>query len=358
MRRLLFILLLFCSLTGISKSEKFIVIKQLDQLWMDYNEGIHSFVPLEQALFNNKKVSHLQLKNFKSSDFLVFHNISKTQLFIGNKLFKEYSENKQYVLSLNEILLFVGEKEFILTFFNVKGELPIEKIFIGEKRINSLEKKEKYQIFGREALSHVSIVLFLLFSGGVLAFVKNSKPTTYKAYFDLTMHFKNIEDHIIFNSFSKTAMLLPIIIAVLIGVSLNLYGFSFFAMKINLPFWLRLGLDTFIIMSFLFIKFFFLGILSWILSLRGLRRLHFFEFTRIAAQYAIFLFLFAVIHFSLGSSNDITLVILSFIFFLFLTIKLFTSLNRVHKFSNLFLFFYFCTAEVFPLFVLVKQLYI
>ena len=323
---------------------------------MDYNEDIGSFVPLKQALFTNKKVGHLQLRNIKSSEYLIFHNNSETQLFIGNKLFQVYTEKKEFVISLGEIISFVGESSPVLTFFNGKGELPISNVFIGVEREGDINRNEKYQIELRYDLSQVPIILFLLFSGGILAFIKTSKPVTYRAYFDLTMHFKNIEEHIVFNSFSKTAMLLPVIIAILIGVSLNLLGYSFFDGESLLPLWLRLGLDILVVMVFLFLKFFFLGILSWILSLRGMRRLHFFEFVRIAAQYAVFLFLVAVASHDMVSSRGLILFILSISFFIILTIKLFSGLNRVHKFSNLFLFFYFCSAEVFPLFVLVKQL--
>ncbi len=356
MNKLVVILLFLTSLSGFSKANEFVVTKQLDELWVDYNEDLSSFVPVNQGLFNKKKVAHLKLSNLGQSKFLVFQNISETQLFIGNKLFKVYDVAKQCVLPLSEVKAFIDDRNTILTFYSLKGELPLENIFIGEKKYGKLNKINRYEIHDRAYLSHVSVILFLLFSGGILAFIKSSKPSTYKAYFDVTMHFKNIEEHIIFNSFSKTAMLLPIIIAVLIAASLSLCGYSFFSSGFTTSSWLRLGLDTLIIMLFLFLKFFFLGFLSWVLSVRGLRRSHFFEFIRIATQYSVFLFLFTLFDLRTDDSNHTILLVLSLVFFLFLTVKLFSNLNREHKFSNLFLFFYFCSAEVFPLFVLVEQL--
>jgi len=356
MNKIFIITFVLITFFGSSKADEFIVNKKLDQLWLDYNEDLVSFIPIEQGLFKKKKVAHIIIDNFDESKFLVFNNISETQLFIGNKLYSVYNKKGRCDLSLIDVKKFVKANRAILTFYSLEGKLPIKHAFIGVKRINADLKKDDFKILNRSYFSQVSIILFLLISGGVLAFVKNSKPITYKAYFDLSMHFKNIEEHVIFNSFSKTAMLLPIIIAILVSVSLSISGYSFFTLDFSFSSWIKLGLDSIVIMLFLFIKFFFLGFLSWIMGIRGLRRSHFFEFIRIAVQFSVILFLSTIFNYGVGGSNEIVLLSVSLIFFIFLTAKLFSTLNREHKFSNLFLFFYFCTAEVFPLFVLVKQL--
>lgn len=356
MKKWLTYIVLLLTLTCFSKAGDFVVSKQLDQLWMDYNEDISSFLPIKKNVFQNKKVAHLKLNNLGLSNFLVFQNSSETHLFIENKLFLVCKERGQQVIPLKDIRDFVGSDDAVITFHNAKGNLPIHNIFVGDYRISDSDESSNYSVLKRKEFKHVPLILFLLFSGGILAFVKNTKPATYQAYFDLTMHFKNIEEHIVFNSFSKTSLLLPIIVSVLVAVSLNLCGYSFFSKGVEIVLWLKLVFDTLIVISFLFLKFFLIGIVSWMLDIRGLRRVYFFEFIRISVQYAIFLFIVAVFNFGWYESNSTPIFVVNFIFFIFLLIKLFNTLNREHKFSYLFLFFYFCTAEVFPLVVLVKQI--
>lgn len=355
MTKLLTIIFSFIVLAVSAKKEDYVVKQPLHLLWMDYNEDLETFLPIDKGIFKKKKVAHVLLKQPDTSQYLVFSTSSNTQLFIDNKLFGAFKSDSVYEIQIKQFSDFYDSKNLILTFYNEKGELPLSNFFLGEKKPSLKINRNNFLVLGREVSNHVVVILFILLGGMMLAFVKRSKPITYSAYFDVTMHFKNIEEHVVFNSFSKTGLLMPVIISVIVAASLNLSGLSFFGSGIN-SLALKISFDTLILLFFLFAKFFYLGFLSWLLSIRGIRRVHYFEFVRMCSQYSTFLFLFVLIDVGVGGLWFSPTVIISVIFSFLLTFKLIIVLNRVHKFSNLFLFFYFCTAEVFPLFILVKQL--
>jgi len=107
MNKIFIITFVLITFFGSSKADEFIVNKKLDQLWLDYNEDLVSFIPIEQGLFKKKKVAHIIIDNFDESKFLVFNNISETQLFIGNKLYSVYNKKGRCDLSLIDVKKFV-----------------------------------------------------------------------------------------------------------------------------------------------------------------------------------------------------------------------------------------------------------
>ena len=218
--RLIYIVLLVLFSAQQAVSE-IVVEKSLNGLWMDYNQELKTFLPLEKQIFRKKKVAHLTVSCSDTSNFLGFYSKSAVNLFVNSKLFKSCKEGGYYIISLKDLREFSKLESVYVTFFSSTGDLPLEDIFIGFDPKSELSDEVVYSIKDRSFSNKSSMILLLLFTGLILAIIKISKPTIYKSYFDFSMHFKNIEEHVIFNSFSKTSMLLPVISSILISISVS-----------------------------------------------------------------------------------------------------------------------------------------
>ena len=169
------------------------------------------------------------------------------------------------------------------------------------------------------------------------------------AYFDFTKFVSRlgIEDFIFLNPFTGHSVLLMFLVSLFYAVALANINVSFSWFEgFNVFDILTLGFFVLLVVLF---KYVFLLVLNSLFGDNKLLKVHFFEFVRF---FSLFGFLFLV--FSIRD-NSILSTILFFIYSIWL-LWLLLELVRKSNYRKMYLISYLCISEVFPIFILMKQM--
>ena len=164
------------------------------------------------------------------------------------------------------------------------------------------------------------------------------------AYFDVSKFVSRlgVEDFIVLNPFSKHSLIILFLTSLFYAVGLSNLGF-FFGGQISV---VLIGGVVFI---GVLLKYIFLFVINVLYGDNKLFKVHFFEFARFFTLFSV-LFLFSSIN-----QNNIFIVALCAIYILWFFWLLIVVVRR-SKYRKMYLISYLCISELFPVFILLKQM--
>jgi hypothetical protein len=350
---LLFVLLFsfFSSSYGKEKTNRFIYEKNLSQHFYYFDLLDHTMLPYVNSERTKKvlyvSLDHEELENKK----IVFIPVDDMSLYMNGHLINEFSAGSNVVIDFDSLGRQVN-KEHEFAFYSEKGAQ-----FLGSGWVVS----ESQDRFGKKALIYndgiyrlmienkSSIYLVLLIALVVLASMRYVQSPYIMAYFDVTKYGTRlgVEDFIYLNPFTGQSIVLMFLVSLVYAVSLVNVNVNYgWFETINVFKLLLFGVG---ILLGIFLKYAFLFLVNLLFGDIKVYKIHFFEFIRFFSLFSVLFFVFSIqtnVLFSIGLA----------LVYLVWNLWLLFELVQKSKYRKMYLISYLCISEIFPVFVLVKQM--
>jgi hypothetical protein len=362
---LLFLFLVVLLVNGHAQ-QIFSIEKNLRQEWMEYDNGLYQVMPDERFTVENTIYIKVDANRFPGR-YLAVSSDRSFFIFINGMLSGEVAEKT--LMNLDSLTTSYGTASFLIA-IHQQGINPRDlKTVIGSFRthLTPVENTKRPDTYFRDFVVLAGLVIILLF----LVIVRLN-PKLASDYFSVIRIFSLREGEDAQSNArltSSTNIQFYIICSLLLGfylmiiihhlpdayaLPLYFHGRSFGAVLWQ---WIRLST---IILGVFFLKIVLIYSLTRLFGLRGITRIHFFNWVRwlliVFGASSIILFVYFI---SRGQNVNffrvflmlVTVTLTTWIFIVFL------KLNGKNEHSMFHLFSYICATEIIPLLITVKVLF-
>jgi len=350
----LFVILFFgigYSLSCKGKSSEFIYERDLSKHLFYYDLLDRTMLPYVNLEVPENVLYGLLKSDFEKKGFLIFQTENKASLFLDGYLLGEFLADTKVIVDLDALHLEEGI-DHLFSFYSREGVSFLDGVWVVTKLKNQFQKGDSADNVGiyrfrEKKVTHLYV--FLVLSLVVLAYMRFIQSPYISAYFDVTKFASRlgIEDFIFINPFTWHSVVIMFLVSGFYAVGLANIDFYFGLFNsyniVNIFF-----LSALIVIVLLF-KYVFLLVLSSLFGDSKVSKIHFFEFIRFFSLFGFF-FLAYSIH-----ANTLLGNILLGVYLIWLVWVLF-ELVRKSRYRKMYLISYLCISEVFPIFILLKQM--
>lgn len=344
-----YVLILFMLLVGRVnaqvKTSEFLLEKDLTEYLYYYDLLDHTMLPFVEE--DNKQILYLTVRSEERlNKSLKFQASKGLFLFVDGRFVESYDEVRQVVLPISKISSYESGVA-VFSFYNKGGVAFEDGVWLVEASSDrGLKKDHVFNIgidrFQLESKTMNYVVLILVCVA--LAYMRYIQSPYIEAYFDVTKFVSRlgVEDFIILNPFSRHSIILLFLTSLFYAVGLTNLGY-FLGTQFDVVF---LGVIVFFVVL---LKYVFLFLVNVLYGDNKLFKIHFFEFVRF---FTLFSFLFLAASINQNQLFILFLCVLYGVWFLWLLV----IVVKKSKYRKMYLISYLCISEIFPIFILLKQM--
>ena len=354
MRKSVFFILFHFSILSVFSSEgesRLIYEKDLSQHLFYYDLLDHSLLPYVDS-DNIEKTLYAPIIGLQNREaFLVFHTMNELILFLDGYLVKKYDANSKVSLDLCSVI-FEDKKEHLFSFYSSSGvrfESGLWIVTKSEERFRQSAIEHNGGVVRLKELKKTHIYVMLVIVSVVLAYMRFIQSPYISAYFDITKFNSRVgvEEFIYMNPFTRHSLLILFLVSVFYAVglaNLNLFLGVFTEYAV-----FNILLFSLVISVFALLKVVFLFLLNALFGKKKFYKVHFFEFVRFFCLFGLgFLFY----------SEYPTVIVRNLLLVIYVVWVLWLLFEVVRKsnYRKMYLISYLCISEIFPIFILMKQM--